>query len=112
MWRHGGAAAAAVSVPPFRCGGGRAQDYVAAQVKTVYFLSYLLRQFSEIMRPHQVSQRISKPEPAPHSRGGGRRIETAGGGRCLRHCRHGARQAGRQMQTDRHSALGAAAARW
>ena len=29
------------------------QDYVAAQVKTVYFLSYLLRQFSEIMRPHQ-----------------------------------------------------------
>ena len=30
------------------------QDYVAAQVKTVYFLSYLRRQFSEIMRPHQV----------------------------------------------------------
>ena len=29
------------------------QDYIAAQVKTVYFLSYLLRQFSEIMRPHQ-----------------------------------------------------------
>jgi phosphatidylinositol kinase/protein kinase (PI-3 family) len=29
------------------------QDYVAAQVKTVYFLSYLLRQFSDIMRPHQ-----------------------------------------------------------